>query len=443
MHDHFEEVDELRGRLIIGGTEVGECLAKVFRNPYRLNEMEVELFDPPELRQNEVPDRFFQSPESVDSELIYEGPQITRSLKLKTFELAGTNLSSFSKSVSVEKYRSTEFFGEIDEPERATVGYLFPLTTVVKSGLRPTKDARHGLYRGEFNRETGTADLAPNTFEIETPLGRAEIVELYDSRDVEKRSGYPVTAVVMHSGLHFKDLDCTSKSLETILEHSRSVVERIMLLFSLIEQNRITWSREKVNFTSSDDEWIGRQTTRRWSSPPTDSYYAGYRAKGVTHEAFEVINNAYWTLSSEEKKKIDEVLDNFTIAYTRKTIETGLLYWHSCLDQICQDLYGEDHRVFSKQIVATCDAAGIKVEDLLEEDVLDYWREDISGETQNFRFVNTRNTFVHDSLGANLEESQKVIEDRRVARALAERLLLAKIGVDPETVPLGDARVVP
>ena len=83
------------------------------------------------------------------------------------------------------------------------------------------------------------------------------------------------------------------------------------------------------------------------------------------------------------------------------------------------------------------------MDDLLEENVLTYWREDLSGDTQNFRFVNTRNTFVHDSLGANLEESQKVIEDRRTARALAERLLLAKIGVDPETVPLGDARVVP
>ena len=154
-------------------------------------------------------------------------------------------------------------------------------------------------------------------------------------------------------------------------------------------------------------------------------------------EALRTLIQAYGTLDAETRATADKMCREFEIAATSGDLETSLVRWHSVVDFACkrseQDR-GETRRLITKQrIIDTCDAMGVDLMQIVGSEAV------AKPKKGEFSFTSLRNQFVHDGFDVFESKGSELVEGVHTARALAERMLLAVLGLDAPLAYLGTA----
>ena len=397
--------------------------------------MTVEIFNLPLLSTQQAGNTF-RGLEKIDARFVVETLGQTCVLRLRTSYLF---LASFKSSliVPVEEYTCTQFFEENEKCDRISIRFAFPLTTVtLNRSADVTLDSLHGVYHGKRNTTEKTVKLEKESTEIDTDCGTAKLFEQYDFQKVEIRPQYPIRALVRMSRCSF-DLECPEGDLERALELAQTEADKVLQLVSLVEQDRINWNSAEATLFSKDGKAIGYYTSYRWSSPSNPSYRPDHSTMRKARECFVEIYNAYRQQPPSEREIIEGAVQNFVLANCAGTIETKLTFWYSCLDYLTEKVYKKKTKPFSKRLVKVCDDVGVIIDDLLETEVIEHWRGNKESENTCFWFADARNRFIHHGLGNLLDEHYQVLDSVRNARALAERLILARLGISNHDLCLG------
>ena len=139
---------------------------------------------------------------------------------------------------------------------------------------------------------------------------------------------------------------------------------------------------------------------------------------------------AYDALPAERRLPVERARAEFEIVSAAATIETTLVRWHSAIDFYCKRA-GFDKGSAKMRIVGTCDALGVRLDDVVGADALR------QPERGRFSFTDLRNQFVHDGFDVFDGRHEALFEAARVPRALAERMLLASLGLKEPVGHLG------
>ena len=144
---------------------------------------------------------------------------------------------------------------------------------------------------------------------------------------------------------------------------------------------------------------------------------------------------AYDALDAEARETVDKMCDEFQIAATAGDLETSLVRWHSVIDFACkrsEQARGEGEvRKAKRRIIDTCAAMGVDLAPLVGEETLE------SPNKGGLPFTDLRNQFVHEGFDVFEGKGDALVEGLHTARALAERMLLAILGLPAPLAYLG------
>lgn len=435
MYDQFEETKEFEAVLIVNEWEQEPCGVRLRYNPYDLNSMEAEIFDPPELSIPDLPeDPSFADYEELDAKLVSESEDLTRIVTLRSDALSSLSfsgaVSALSDTIPVQKYRVAQWWEPKTKCANLGVTYQFPLTTAVRDRSTTTRDARHGFYHGRRNQTESIVELERDSFIIDTPTGEAEFVESYGTHKLDSKRTHPAVTLISRSECYF-ELNCDAVEHQQEIRKARQEVDTLLHLLSLAEQNRINWSKESAFMQSENGDPVGQIKTYRWTPPTSDKYRPDPSSLRKVRRSFKEICDAYYDLNPSIRTDLDQAIENFKRTNCTGTLETKLVFWYSCLDHLTKIYsFGRSRGSLSKRLVLSCKENDIEIGDLLDARVVRHFQERLDDEHNCFWFVDARNRFVHEGLDALHDESYQLIEAIRNARALAERLLLHKLGLD-------------
>ena len=414
------------GAVRAAGDDLGEHFCELTADPYRPRDMQlvVHLSD--------------QSPVHVwnlwGEALTVEGPNVD----VVTLSGAGGHSGKGSPRLTarVETVVTTDFAREGGPPSVYRYGYSFPLTSTTQGTGATRQDGRAGFIR---SRRLPTDEDGRVTFE---PV--AFLDATLDGVDLQVGSGfdfaqggaarYPEQTLTRVSVLSF-DLP---PALDGSAPHSlaRGTVDTALRLLSVLERDRLRWVTEGWHSKTIGGDPLHQQKTVRWTSPPRErTRLDPYRN---THgQAFQSLIQAYDALDAETRGTVDKMCDEFQIAATAGDLETSLVRWHSVIDFACkrsEQARGEDARRKTKRrIIDTCAAMGVDLEPLVGQEALE------SPNKGELSFTALRNQFVHEGFDVFEDAWDEVVDGVHAARALAERMLLAVLGLPAPLAHLGTA----
>lgn len=159
-------------------------------------------------------------------------------------------------------------------------------------------------------------------------------------------------------------------------------------------------------------------------------------------ETLPIIVEKYSQLQDNTKTELDKAFKQALVASVPKTtVETKLLYWHSCLDilvYIAGPGVGERRRMgFSKSLVVTCEKLNIGWNDLYPYIIRD---EIFSDQKADFKITTFRNNMIHWGVYPTDKEYQEVFNENSRAVTLFERMITKIMGLDYAETPLGKYR---
>lgn len=159
---------------------------------------------------------------------------------------------------------------------------------------------------------------------------------------------------------------------------------------------------------------------------------------------------AYDSMSLKEREDIDAISDWFEIASTAQDIETSLVRWHSILEFVAKrdgyddnSLYPKMRASASMRVTKLCTDLGVELDDLDDSATVMAIRgrlrgdESPNGVRDRFKFTEIRDQLLHEGFEVFDKHGRDVLRARKRARALAERVLLAKMGIDYKQTRLG------
>ena len=305
-------------------------------------------------------------------------------------------------------------------------GYRFPLTTTTQWGGRTMQHGNLGYFRGPTEMLGDRVAVSP------VP----PVCVVIDGVDVEVRScvnfrtsgsaRYPETALVSESLLTFT-LPC-SETGEAPTDTARAVADVVLQLLSVIERDRVHWTRETVFGQSASGDPVRQVQTTRWVPATRSRERLGWPHEQSAYTGALVrLVAAYERLDAEARRGVTRTCDEFQTASTAGDLETMLIRWHSVVDFYCKRTGLDKVRPAKRRIVETCERLGVRLDDLVPSDEL------LEPQTGAFGFTHLRNGFVHEGFDVFDGRGAELLEAINTARALGERMLLATLGID-ETV---------
>jgi len=361
MLDRFEQTKEFEARLVVDEQEQGSCQVRLNYNPYRTNDMEVEIFDPPNLSISGLPESpSFADFEKLDVRLLSETEHVCRVLEIRSDSLsmlASGFRTPLSSAMPVRRYQQEQWWRPEAEPEEVTISYGYPLTTAVRDRSLTTKDAKYGFYHGERRSGETTAQLSKDSFTVDTEVGEGEFVEAYGIHEVDSSKVHPAIALVRRSECNFNP-GHLSGSPKEVVRKARETVDSLLHVLSFTEQNRLNWRRERASFTSEEGKPIGKINTYRWVPPTSEGYRPNPASLRNARESFKAVCRAYADLDSAVRPVVEQAIENFKRTNCTDTLETKLVFWYSCLDHLTEDFYECGKGPFSKRLIDACKKAG-------------------------------------------------------------------------------------
>ena len=336
---------------------------------------------------------------------------------------SGQDGSQFTARVqSVEEVR---YWAEDVKPHTYDYGYRFPLTALTYRPGRTMSHGEIGFLRGDFeeNGERVTVTPEPPTT-VHLDGVEIEIGSCYNFHDGGP-ARYPEQTLVSESTLGFRWPETALDDAPE--EEARAIADAVLRLISVVERDRVRWTRENVAARSEAGDPSRQWRTTRWASPPVSKNSLAWERRSHL-DALQRLVEAYDALPPTARRQVDRACTEFEIASTAATIETTLVRWHSVVDFYCarsEVARGETRRLKTKRrIIETCDAMGVDLGPLVPAEAL------ASKSKGAFAFTDLRNQFVHDGFDVFDGRHDDLFEAVRTARAISERMLLATLGLD-------------
>lgn len=319
-------------------------------------------------------------------------------------------------------------------PVQFSFGFRFPVVALMGDPHTVVRDAMVGFSLGTAKRQPdGRLEITP----VSSISVMLDGVEIEVSSEFSFRSGgtarYPEETLIRESLLAFS-IETPAGQREPPHGKARRLADTVLQFVSVLERDRIRWTRQMTAARGTGGTPAGQWRRTRWSSPPRSGGPRRSVHNGVG--ALSQLVAAYDALDAPGRTVVDRVCGEFEIAATAGDVETSLVRWHSVMDFFCKRAgYDEHGQSTAKRVLKTCDAAGVRLDDLIDAAELARVR---NGEKRAaFSFTTLRNAFVHDGFDVFDGRFADLCNAEEAARALAERLLLSLLNLGAEVGPLG------
>lgn len=405
--------------------DLGEHFCELTANPYRPRDMRLVVH---------LSGRSSVDPWRLvgDESLAVEGPGVD----IVTRSGIGIHMESNGSRITagVESVVTTAYAWEGDAASVYHYGYSFPLTSVTQGKEMTLRDSRSGFIRsrGRTTEQDGRTAFEP----VELLCVSLDGVDLQLGSGFDFGEGgetrYPEQTLTRVSILTF-DLPPEPDG-SAPHERAREVADASLRLLSVLERDRIRWVTEGWYSKTTAGDPLRQEKMVRWASPPRDraSLDAYRNAHG---KALQELVAAYDGLREDARAVADKMCAEFEIAATSGDLETSLVRWHSVIDFGCkraEQARGESKRRKTKRrIIDTCAAMGVDLAQLVGAEAL------ASPNNGELSFTALRNQFVHDGFDVFERKGNELVDGVHDARALAERMLLAVLGLPAPLAYLG------
>ena len=398
----------------LGGRELGVQFCEITTDPYATRDMSVVVHWGDGGEVDSLSDLREATRESERGPLVINAPGLRVQAEAVSLSLGGNGVRVVGKPSEV---RETSI-GRDGEPVSYTFGYRFPLTSVTRDAPSSASHGRIGLMRGKVTEDDDRFAVEPPPMLHFTVDGvDVRIGSVLDFHNVPS-ARYPEVQLVTESVVAFElPADLPPQG---VISRARSLASAVLHLVSFFERDRLRWSREKYYSVDGEGEAVSQVQTTRWCSPPKErtSLHPGTRRDGL-RQITEAFDRAEGTVRDEVLLACGE----FAIAATAGDVETSLVRWHSAIDFFCKRA-GMDSGSAGQRIVASCDALGVWLSDLADPRTIARLRAKKGGALP---FTQLRNAFVHDGFEVFDGRFDELLESRKTARAIAERMLLARL----------------
>jgi hypothetical protein len=343
-------------------------------------------------------------------------------------KLNETNSITFSETdCQVIEYRqgtdALEFNKDKDSKDHLTsCSYFFPLTGLTINTAGTTFHDEKGLLRGFPKSNTWDAleiDWTNEIIELITLTAKAVIYDSMTKESFESDEYNYGTVIGRQTTLVLQELNggaCFS------MNDARSYIKVFFDMLSLVEQYSIDWYKERYQSGKS----ILTIRPNKMLSGRSLLSSRSYRYKKECLLMLPKLIDAYFALDDTRKKTFDDVIYSYRIATRAKTIETKLIYYHSCLDML-KNIFGFSKPPFTPQLKNACKKANVDLEDL--DFPLGVKKK------AKLRFNEIRDAFLHN--GFRIDDHREIMIETRKMRALTERMILSFLGINYRETKLG------
>lgn len=335
-----------------------------------------------------------------------------------TFSEANCSALEYRKGPDVSEFNGDNG-GNLSE---TSCTYFFPLTGLTINTGGTTFHDEKGIIRGfsKSNRWEDTEYDWTNQI-IELNTSNASMV-IYDSMAHENFESMDYHYGIVIGRQTTMVLQKLNNSSHFSLDNARLFINVFFNMLSLIEQQSIDWHTERYRCEKSILTILPNRATSKRSPLVRRSF----RYQKECLLLLQKLIDTYFSLTVVGKNDFDDIIYSYRIATGAKTVETMLIYYHSCLD-LLKKKFGFPDKPFSSQLQKACIEANVQLDDLSFPMS--------KNKTGKFRFNEIRDSFLHD--GFHIEDYQEVINETRKMRALTERMMLSLLDMDYRETKLG------
>lgn len=422
------ETRKFYGSVTYGEHHLGTHFCELTADPYNARDMRVEVHL---AEGDDQPNRAafigWGVPHFPGKAMRIEGP----GMSVETSTIIGSHLEHsgwrLAARVMSAEWRDTIRTGQ---PAVYEFGYRFPLTATASRMKLTAKLGNVGYIRGRVKEDDDGVMTVKPVLPFAVVLDGVEI-EVGSTFNFHESGStrYPAEHVVSESFMGFKLLATEPEPVE----RARALASAVLRLFSVAERDRIHWTRENYYSQDANGAPLTQVRSMRWASPPVDRRSLPW---GGDHEGtLKTLVAAYDLLDAGVRSEVDRACGEFEIAATAGDIETSLIRWHSVVDFFSKRA-GNDKGNAGHRIVKTCDDLGVLLDDLVDTELAETLR---AGGKGAFPFTDLRNRFVHDGFDVFDDRFDELLKARKTVRAVAERMLLARMGIGREGTHIGTA----
>lgn len=430
----FERREPLVGELRLpDGTVIDTCAAQVHYNTLLPRKMSAHF------TQMSSPATFFKIVRAGTFTFIMANPNFRKRVKAQPPSIV-MGSSHTEMTAKVDEYESTWFYHDPSNgdpgPLTTTHSYAFALPAVLTRGTGGVFDQHRGFYYGMpdnpiFGAPQNVVTWNDEIIEVIHNDLTAKIFQALEQFDVtEDNIGFPAFGHARY-GKAVVTSSMPTTTLDDRDREARELVETILRVISVIERNRFEWHREK-RLTETVDSLFEERELHHFSAPHRDDSSRRLQIEAnrpVFRNLIPEITAKVLALGTNDRKNFDDIARCMILASIASTIEGSYIYWHSCLDLILKTV-GYPAPAFSPKFIAACEALNVQYDDLFPTPT----KAEVNAK-QKFRFSEIRNEYIHE--GLVMSDFYEAFEQRTRMAAVSERMLLALIGIDYTTTPLG------
>lgn len=357
-----------------------------------------------------------------------------------TIKLMFPSLSMSSYNDELLKFRIKEFSlqrkYDIKETTKVFISYFIPFSELYKRRVGVSQHYMKGLLSGweGWRREYGdgkvTSEWNDEINSLPSPIGEIAFIPimLFKETPIEETD----TTVVVDQMI----IQCTIEKSELALDDAKKTLDEIiadyLYILSFLEGDFLDWYFCRGTAQGSDKKLIleienYRSIAKRKKPKHFVERFHKYRQN--LQKVHVDLTRVFQSKTPEEKNEIRKVIDRYLVASRVSTIDTRLIYWHSCLDVLAKQSKGEG-KSFSHKVVSACKNAAIDWLDIYPE-----INEQSLEEKAEFPINRIRNQMLHD--GEYPDDYNEVLREIPKTKALCERLITKMIGVDYNGTGLG------
>ena len=425
---HFTEESYHKGILKLDGIEVGKAHVDLIFNPFDVNNMHAEIRNIEWHQENPnvitlKGEEGLLTFESLEDQInlkfgkMFVGPWSEINSRVLEY-VVDNDYSHFNEDISDQS--SSYAYGN----------YYFPLIHLIKNEGSSTFHDSYGYLRGWMDSDDKPIKWNDTSLDVKSQIGNFLLYDSMIHKDVQLNDGIKAKIILSRTRLNIK-IDKQNISFESAERYFHEISDVLSLLMTLIEGYPVNWQSEDIALYNQKERVIKKRTMHKWSTQPSQKMnrIGNNRKfpKDMQKNFLELVDK-YSILSEAKKKILKEVMYSYTIASRTETLETQLLYWHSCLDAL-KSVYNSDkkRRPFSQDLIAVCEYICVEINDLSFKMG--------KNKTAKFRFNEIRDKYLHE--GLIIEDHQEVVKEIRKMKALTERMILKLFDIDYKNNVIG------
>ncbi len=331
-----------------------------------------------------------------------------------------------------------EFTYNTSDPRTTHFSFYIPEPYIYKRRNIITQHAQKGYmsgWRGRGRFEPAESQWKDEEYLLETSMGTFFFVPSFEFKKVvfgDREAVVVFDQMKVQITKEFEDSTPSTRLQQNVF----SLLREVLQILSFLENEKLEWHYckiigrdEKGSITSA--KHIYREVTGSRYRLRNANHLQHHRAQYQLLESKMV--SSYANLTEADKKDIDRVIDRLLIACSSETIESQLLYLHSCLDILWKSGGGKGN-CFAKKLISACENMQVNWLDLYPA-----LTSEAVQEGADFPINVIRNEMLHE--GGVPGDYDQAVDEHRNALALCERLVAKRLGVSYEGTGFGQKRI--